>query len=312
MPKILIRYKSSSEIPKGFEDMYRPVDDAKPDGPQIWDGFEPDPDGYAVTQAGKTQAELARLRKAQERQQAALDRYKKKDQDDLWTPEEIEQAVQAAAQLAEIQGKQVDVADLRKQIAADIGAQFQQKERAIQAQLESTGKRASHFEEAYKQVILRNTATAALAKLPRPKKGLEEIAVDRFARELELEAIDQDGGFPQYVPRVRGPNGHRIDANGEPIPPDRYAESEFGRAFAELFEPAERRNGTGTGTGDQAGRQTGTTGRQGSGRYQIRQSETLSDTGRYRDLIKSTPDSDFVQVLDDQGKVIATRPGEKK
>lgn len=308
--KIFIRYSARADLPKGMEAFYSPVDPNDPDGAHMWDGFEPDTGGLAIANVAKLQQDIKRLTADKARADQFAAKYRKKDSTDTYTPEEIEQLVQIAAQHAEDRGKTVDLDKIRKEVAAEIKGQSDQQVKAVQAQLETERKSTGYYRDRYRDRIRMTEAAAALAGL-RPKAGLSELALERFARELDLEEYDTEDGQKDFRTRVKGPNGHRINAKGEPIQPKEHAEGEFVRQYAELFEPRDRQSGTGlsdTRNGNNAGNNGAGAGK-GSGRFVMKQTDMLADTGAYRKQLQSVPKTDFLHIIGADGKIVDVRPG---
>lgn len=313
MAKIHIRYQSKGDVPANLAEFYSPIDPAKPDGPYVWSGFEPDPDGFALVNASKLQAELARLQADARRKDATLARFKKSDSDDLYSQEELSSMAAAITRVAELEGKVVNPDELRKQVAAELNRQFEAESKQLKAQLEAAKKESGHYQNQYVDKIRRTEAAAALAGF-RPKKGLEEIAVERFMRDLDIVGQDDEAtGFKSFGSRVKGQSGHRLNANGEPMSPREYAK-EFVKSFGEMFEPSDSSTGTGHtgggGGGGGAGANPPGGGKKGSGRFMMKQSEVLSNVGAYRDQLARTPKNDFLQIVNDQGQVVDARPGQ--
>lgn len=310
--KLRIRYTKKADVPAQFAQFYSPVDENDPDGVQMFSAFEPDPDGFALVNASKTQAELAKIQRDKQRQDATLAKFRKPNSTDLWTPEDIERLVQAEARLAELDGKTPDLDAIRKQVAADVSKEWTGKVTTAQQQLEAERKAAQAYRDMLRDTIRTNTATAALGDL-RPKKGLAELAIERFAREIDLEEQAVEGSaVPRFVPRVRGPNGYRVDANGMPIDPKVFAKTEFLRSYGELFEPTDSRNGTGAAGSGGGGGNNPRQGSKSSGRFTMTQDEMLRDTGAYRDRLRAVPATDALQITDQDGNVVREIPGQAK
>ncbi len=310
--KLHVRYPSRGEVPKGHEDQYSPIDETKPDGPQIWTGFEPDPDGYALVNASKLNADLARLQADKVRADATNARYRKGNSKELWTPEEIAALEQMRGEYEALRGKVPDADAIRRQTAAELTQQHAVALKALETRLQSEGEVTSWWRQEHEQMMRQQAARAALSALPRPKKGLENIPVDLLARDIELVGtpVDGDERRLRYSPRIKGPNGPRVNARGEPISPEEYAKSEFIRVYGEMFEATDQRNGTGARGSDGGNMPRQPQGSKGSGRFQLKQSDVLQDVGKLREGLKTVPKTDMLQIVDDAGQIVDARQGE--
>ena len=307
--KLRIRYATKADLPKGFEAFYSPVDENNADGQQMFSGFESDPDGYALTNASQLQRDLKKLNADKARADQTLSRYRKPNSTDLRTPEEIEELERQAAELAELRGKTPDIDSIRKAAAAEVKQQMEAQLRALNAQLESERKAKAFYNERYKERIRMTEASQAMLGM-QALPGLEEVALDRFAREIDLEEFDTEEGMKDYRSRIKGPNGHRIDAQGNPIAPSAYAKTEFRKKYASMFAPSDESVGTGhQGTKQKPPTGGGAAGK-GSGKFQMKSTDLLKNVGAYRDMLKTIPKDDFLQVVDDSGAIVDTKPGQ--
>lgn len=317
--KIHIRYAKKSELPKGLEQLYGPVDPAEPDGPHIFSAFEADPDGYALLNVSQTNAELKALRTAKadkDRQDKVLAKYRKQGTTELWSPEEIASLEQKIAEMTATLGKTPDVEKLTKQLAEQYEKQWEAKVKGASTMTEREKARADFYRDQYRNRLRATAAAEALQGL-QAKDGLADIALDTFANHIELEEVKPktDDGFPDFAPRVRGKDGsYRVNAKGEPITPREFAEGEFVRQRAELFKPRDGKAGTGfpgSGAGGGGGGQGGGGGdpKHGSGKFKIKRSEMLQDGGAFRRLREQAPSTDMVQVLNEDGSLDSVIPG---
>src|SRR5688572_22227849 len=327
--KFFIRYAKKADVPADRVAFYQPINPNEPDGPQIWSAFEPDPDGFALIKAGDLQRQLKEHETTSTRRNQQLQAYRKNKGDEkseLYSPDEIEQMVQQLAQLKEAAGKQVNVDDLRKQVHAELQAQFATKEKGHSTVLDTVRKELGWYRDQYKTGKRRGLASELMHYLPKPKPGLEEVALNLLMQEIDFEDVAPAEGknpFIDYAPRMRGPNGFRLDSNtGQPIDPKAHVTGEFLRQYGQMFEPRTGTNGTGVqnsnnapgGGGGGQGGQGGGKGK-GSGKFTMKRSEVSQDAGAYGRMLKSVPSGDYLQIVDDvagsptNGQVIESMQG---
>lgn len=319
MKKFHIRYAKKADIPADRVEYYQPLNPAEPDGAHIWSGFEPDPDGFALVKAGDLQRQLLAATNDATRRNQQLQGYRKKKDDDkseLYSPEEIEAAFAEIARLKEAAGKQPNAEDLRKQIHTELSTQFTTKERGHATVLEALRAELGFYRDAYKSGKGRALAAELMHHLPKVKPGLETVALDLLVQDILFEDVPPTEGKNKYVdyePRMRGPNGFRLDSNtGKPIDPKAYATGDFLRQYGQMFEPRQGTNGTGVqnsphgGGGGGGGGQGGGDGKwKGSGNHKMKRSEMVNDVGAYQRKLKSVPQGDFLQIVNDGDGVVA-------